>query len=278
MVAWTDHTLVTTSGRHIEMRREQTLNHRLRIGFTLIELLVVISIIAVLLAIILPSMRKIREMARDTACKSNLRNIGLAVAMYLDDFERKIPDTGSSNGFLWNDAAGNPLQPGVSDAYWGTFYKTYLKETEIFGCPSLQRVPEGLIYTYSGYADPAAVIQHAAYGLNHHSRARGRNTNTIRRPSEFLYCSDHAEPRPEGGTDDSFHNNDTPGAMNLTSYRQGGGRAFSYRQIFRHSIRYPDPYKTGGRANILWLDGHVTPLEETTGDDVRLRWYTGDPP
>jgi len=259
------------------MRREQTLDHRLRIGFTLIELLVVISIIAVLLAIILPSMRKIREMARDTACKSNLRNTGLAVAMYLDDFERKIPNTGSSNGFLWNDAAGNPLQPGVSDAYWGTFYRTYLKETEIFGCPSLQRVPEGLIYTYSGYTDPAAVIQHAAYGLNHHSRARGRNTNTIRRPSEFLYCSDHAEPRPEGGTDDSFHNNDTPGAMNLTSYRQGGGRAFSYRQIFRHSIRHPDPYKTGGRANILWLDGHVTPLEETTGDDVRLRWYTGDP-
>ena len=66
-------------------------------AFTLIELLVVISIIAVLLAIMLPSMRKIKETARDTACKSNLRNIGLAVAMYLDDFDRKIPNTGSSN-------------------------------------------------------------------------------------------------------------------------------------------------------------------------------------
>jgi len=246
-------------------------------GFTLIELLVVISIIAVLLAILMPAMRRIREQGRDVACKSNLKNIGLALAMYLDDFERKIPDTLSSNGFLWNDAAGVPLRPGSgSGAYWGTFYRTYLKETKIFGCPSLQRVPEGLIYTYSGYPDPAAVIQHAAYGLNHHSRARGRSVNTIRRPSEFLYCSDHAEPRPDGGSDDCFHNNDRPGTLNLTSYREGGSRAFTYRQIFRHSIRYPDPYKTGGRANILWLDGHVSHLQETTGDDVPLRWYTGD--
>ena len=216
-------------------------------GFTLIELLVVISIIAVLLAIIMPAMRKIKEMARDTACKSNLRNIGLAVTIYLDDFERKIPNTGSSNGFLWDDASGNPLQPGSGNGtYWGTFYRPYLKETKIFGCPSLQRVPEGLIYTYTDYPDPAAVIQHAAYGLNHHSEARGRNTNDIYRLSEFLYCSDHAEPRPDGGTDDCFHNNDTPGAMNLTAYRQGGNRSQTYRQIFRHSMRYADPLQDRG--------------------------------
>jgi len=245
-------------------------------GFTLIELLVVISIIAVLLAVLMPAMRKIKEVARDTSCKSNLKNIGLAVNMYLDDYGRKIPNTGSSNGFLWQSASGTPLQPGVSDAYWGTYFKDYLKETKIFGCPSLQRVPEGLIYSYSGYSDPAKVIQHAAYGLNHHSRARGRNTNTIKRPDEFIYCTDHAEPRPEGASDDAFHNNDRPGTNNLTSYRPGGSRAIYYRQIFRHNIRYPDADKTGGRANILWLDGHVTHLEETTGDDVRMRWYTGD--
>jgi prepilin-type N-terminal cleavage/methylation domain-containing protein/prepilin-type processing-associated H-X9-DG protein len=247
-------------------------------GFTLIELLVVIAIIAVLLAIIMPTMRKIKELARETACKSNLRNIGLAVAMYLDDNDRKIPNTGSSNGFLWDNLNGTPRTPGSGDSYWGTYYREYAKETKLFGCPSLQRAPEGLIYSYSQYPDPGAVIQHAAFGLNHHTKARGRNTNTIYRLSEFLYCSDHAEPRPEGSTDDSFHNNDIPGAKNLTQYRQGGSRAFTYRQIFRHNTRFSDPYRTGGRANILWLDGHVSPLEETTGDDVLLRWYTGDPP
>ena len=246
-------------------------------GFTLIELLVVIAIIAVLLAILIPSLGKAREKVKDTSCKSNLRNVGLALAMYLDAYDRKLPNTGSANGFLWLDPTGEVYRPNnaTGDTYWGIFYYDYLKNTKIFGCPSLQRVPEGLIYNY-GTQDPAKVIQQAAYGLNHHSKARARNTNTVFRQAEFLFCTDHAEPRPEGSTDDSFHNNDTPGAMNLTSYREGGSRSRTYRQIFRHNIRYSDAYKTGGRANILWLDGHVTYLEETTGDDVLLRWYTGD--
>ncbi len=253
-------------------------------GFTLIELLVVIAIIAVLLAILMPAMRKIKEMAREISCKSNLRNIGFAVAMYLDDNERKIPDTDRSNEFLWFESDGVTYRrPGSDNTYWGIFYKDYIKgQTKIFGCPSLQRVPEGLIYSYSDFPEPADLIQHAAFGLNHHSRNSeeiwGRNTNDIYRLSEFIFCTDHAEPRPECGTSDGFHNNDRPGAMNLTSYRRGNYRFRYYRQIFRHNIRYADDDRTGGRANILWLDGHVTALEETTGDDVPLRWYTGDRP
>ncbi len=253
---------------------------RKRRGFTLIELLVVISIIAVLLAILIPSLSKVREKVKDTACRSNLKNVGLALLMYLDAYDRKLPPANSANGFLWYDAAGNPFRPNNANGntYWGIYYYDYIgKNTKIFGCPSLQRVPEGLIYTY-GNQDPARVIQNAGFGLNYNSRGRGRNVNTIYRQAEFLFCSDHAEPRPDGGSDDSFHNNDVQGAMNLTQYRQGGSRSFSYRQIFRHNIRYADAYKTGGRANILWLDGHVTYLNETTGDDVEFRWYTGDKP
>lgn len=265
------------------MKSERTLRGCKSRGFTLIELLVVIAIIAVLLAIIMPTMRKVKEVARETLCKSNLKNVGLAVAMYLDDNERKIPDTKSANQHQWFESDGLTYRkPGTSGTYWGVYYRDYIKsQTKIFGCPSFQSTTgTQLIYSYSGgeKTDPDWIIQNAAFGLNHHERARNRNTNTIYRTSEFLYVSDHAEPRPDGGTSDCFHNNDVPGAMNLTSYRKGGSRGFSYRQIFRHNIRYPDPYKTGGRANILWLDGHVTALEETTGDDVLLRWYTGDKP
>jgi prepilin-type N-terminal cleavage/methylation domain-containing protein/prepilin-type processing-associated H-X9-DG protein len=246
-------------------------------AFTLIELLVVIAIIAVLLAILIPSLGKAREKVKDTSCKSNLKNVGLALAMYLDAYDRRLPPANSANQLLWYDGAGNRYTPtnAPGNGYWGIYYWEYLKDTKIFGCPSLQRVPEGLIYSYGGQ-NPDELIKHAAYGLNYHERGRGRNTNTIYRQDEFLFCSDHAEPRPDGGTSDCFHNNDVKGAMNLTSYRQGGSRYFSYRQIFRHNIRYADAHRTGGRANILWLDGHVTFLEETTGDNVPLRWYTGD--
>ncbi|MDT8302009.1 MAG: type II secretion system protein [Sedimentisphaerales bacterium] len=244
-------------------------------GFTLIELLVVIAIIAVLLAILMPAMRKIKEIARETACKSNLKNIGLAVAMYLDDYERKIPNTQSSNQFLWFQNDGRTYRTaGSSGTYWGIYYKDYIKgQTKIFGCPSLQRT-DRLIYDAGN--DPSGTIQHAAFGLNHHERARGRNTNDIYRLSEFIYCLDHAEPRPDGGTSDCLHNNNSIGSMNLTSYRQGGSRSYSYRQIFRHNMRYADDFKTGGRLNVLWMDAHVTSIEETTGDDVSLHWYTGD--
>jgi len=252
---------------------EKSSAKRTKRGFTLIELLVVIAIIAVLLAILMPAMRKIKEIARETACKSNLKNVGLAVQMYLDDYERKIPHTQSSNQFLWYQSDGKTRRKaGSSGTYWGTYYFEYLKNTKIFGCPSLIRA-ERLIYDAGN--DPSGTIQHAAFGLNHHERARGRNTNDIYKPSEFIYCLDHAEPRPDGGTSDCLHNNNGTG-MNLTSYRQGGSRSYSYRQIFRHNIRRADDYRTDGRLNILWLDGHVTDLEETTGDNVSLHWYTGD--
>jgi len=259
------------------MKDEGRVTRRATKGFTLIELLVVIAIIAVLMGILMPAMRKVKEMARESACKSNLRSVGLALQMYLDDYERKIPDTDRSNRHMWYQPDGvTYLQAGSNDSYWGLYYIDYLKETKIFGCPSLQRAPEGLIYTYNNYPDPGEVIQQAAYGLNHHPRARNRNTNDIHRISEFIFCVDHAEPRPECGLGDGFHNNDTPGAMNLTQYRAGGGRTQQYRQIFRHNIRYGDADRTGGRSNVLWLDGHVSAIEETTGDDVPLRWYTGD--
>ena len=149
-------------------------------GFTLIELLVVIAIIAVLLAIIMPAMRRVKESAKQTICKSNLKNVGLAVFMYLDDNDRKFPNYRSANGFLWYDARGNLLTLSDSSAYWGIIYKPYLKETRIFNCPSLRRVPS-LIYN----VDPDAV-QEAAFALNFHEDARNKSTNDLR-PSEFIF-------------------------------------------------------------------------------------------
>jgi len=252
---------------------------RKRKGFTLIELLVVIAIIAILMAVLVPALSKSREKVKDISCRSNLKNIGLAVLMYLDNYDRKLPPANSANGFLWYNTAGVMFTPktATGDTYWGVYYFDYAKEPTIFGCPSLTHVPEGLIYNNGG-RDPAKVIRESAFALNYHSRMRGRNTNTVYKQDETIFCYDMSEPRPEGGTDDSLHNNDIKGAMNITQYRQGGSRFFTYRQIFRHNIRYSDADRTGGRLNILWLDGHVSILNETTGDDVEQRWYTGDRP
>ena len=77
----------------------------LKRAFTLIELLVVIAIIAILAAMMLPALGTARNRARRTACISNLKQIGVATSIYLQDYHDRMP---------WVDDADLQLTPPVS--------------------------------------------------------------------------------------------------------------------------------------------------------------------
>jgi len=68
-----------------------------RSGFTLIELLVVIAIIALLMAILMPALNRVKKQAKAVACQSNLKQWGLVWAMYTEENRGKFPDYLSSN-------------------------------------------------------------------------------------------------------------------------------------------------------------------------------------
>ncbi|MDH7600236.1 MAG: prepilin-type N-terminal cleavage/methylation domain-containing protein [Sedimentisphaerales bacterium] len=237
-----------------------------RRAFTLIELLVVIAIIAILISIMLPCLWRAKESVRQTVCQSNLRNLGVAMILYAQDNNLRLAKSDLTNGFYWYDSAKRIRPTSDRDAYWAVAYAGYIKDPHVCGCPSFSAVAE-LIYP----VDPKLICE-AAYGLN--SYASEKKITTIRDAGQFILAHDHVEPKMENGSRDMFHN-DGPGTLNLQMYRGNGERNRFYFGIFRHSARRGDPQRTYGKANILWLDDHVSALAETTGDDVPLRWYTG---
>ena len=74
---------------------------RQREGFTLVELLVVISIISLLMAILMPALSKVKKQARGVTCLSNLRQIGIAAALYSEEYDSFIPRGASGGDDLW---------------------------------------------------------------------------------------------------------------------------------------------------------------------------------
>ena len=121
-------------------------------GFTLIELLIVVVIILILASILFPVFVKARDTARKASCVSNLRQIGIAIGMYREDY----------NGY--------PAQPwmGTTDPLWSTWgygkwiymIQPYIKgeKLEVFVCPSATK----RIYIEGG----ASAIPNASYGMN----------------------------------------------------------------------------------------------------------------
>jgi prepilin-type N-terminal cleavage/methylation domain-containing protein len=100
-------------------------------GFTLVELLVVIGIIAVLLSILLPALAKARAAARETQCSNNIRQLGMGLMMYINDFRGWIPDIGGSGASkpldnCYNQAGTQvPLGADCAGLWWNAI-PTYL--------------------------------------------------------------------------------------------------------------------------------------------------------
>ena len=103
-------------------------------GFTLIELLVVIAIIALLLSILMPSLRKAKEVARRVVCSSNMKQLALGNLVYAAEYDDKVVLAMSSNNEMWLTTILN-----------------YCDDPDIKMCPSVRKEPTS---SPGGFSDP----------------------------------------------------------------------------------------------------------------------------
>ena len=146
-------------------------------GFTLIELLVVIAIIAILAAILFPVFARARESARRTVCVSNVRQMGTAWLMYVQDYDEKFPPTNSAANSQWGPSTTytgkypcKPCRPHLkgndSVIYDPTIYAIpYVKNYDMFKCPSDVGIPSSLVNDPS-QGQPVWKVENTSYCLN----------------------------------------------------------------------------------------------------------------
>lgn len=192
---------------------------RLRRAFTLIELLVVIAIIAILAAILFPVFAQAREKARQATCLSNVKQIGLALGMYTQDYDSTLPAQ-----------KGDGVTVGGTKQNYYDSLNVYTKNQAIWLCPS--DIPN----PYNGQAvKPPAMGFHmngnviTKAGLSEAAMAAPANLMAMRETGAgVVWAQAYLRPYP-GDCDDTI------------GWSGAGGRTFNHM----------------GGTNLLFCDGHA---------------------
>jgi prepilin-type N-terminal cleavage/methylation domain-containing protein/prepilin-type processing-associated H-X9-DG protein len=239
-------------------------------GFTLIELLVVISVIAILAAILFPVFARARENARKTSCASNLKQLGLGLLQYTQDYDEKYPlrrffPNGTPAGAAYSSS--DAVAANYDDFSWRTVTQPYIKSEQLFVCPSN---PDNNKASY----DPEFKRSYAG-----NANWTGSAPNTVERgifgQSNPVALAQVERPAEVIAVTEIWH---VPWVAIIIhrddlTYDDSGTGGATYKL-------YEDALYAGhmGRSNYLFADGHVKALRPTQTYQGGNMWFTDGSP
>lgn len=251
-------------------------------GFTLIELLVVISIIALLIAILLPSLAAARFTARNLACASQLQQLGRAIAAYQVDSNSFFPLASTTNtagfdgprrAYAWDDALGDGKYDGRQGGDMSNvgFAGQAATAYELYKCP-LQDLPAefGHVRSYSmnelrldASGNPRVTHPGVSGGIDYGGASNPislRIEEVTRASNTFVLVENTNTPPWTGG---AFARNVlgrvTGGSANAFAHTPafgGAGQNIAHHAVGGKGVQFA-PAGTDFRPNYLFADGHV---------------------
>ena len=225
------------------------------IGFTLIELLVVIAIIALLAAILFPVFARARANARRATCQSNLKQIGLGILQYSQDYDEQMP-TGEYNYQIASFAYCAPFTSiwysgdvGLTPM-WMDYIFPYTKNTQIYYCPEGPPDPGVANWASGGQSVNSLPANAYSYAFNtrvmpeqvvstQNGCALAGNTGPITVPIATITVTANTLMMADRGQVDR------PWMPATQAY---GNATLGFNPSYRH---------VGNTSNYLFVDGHV---------------------